>query len=236
MSSLAPTPPLRAARAPQQRHDGLGPAARRAVVLGIAALHGVGVYAALQVPAVRQALAEASPMFVSLVAPTQPVPPAPPPPPVPVSLPKKPTSATPLITTAPAPAPAVFTAPAPEPDPVPPAPPVVAVAAPAPPAPPAPPPPPKNIPASAIQYLEPPAPEYPRVSRRLGEAGLVVVRVYVDEAGLPRSVQLAQSSGFARLDEAALTGVQRARFKPYSENGVPTAGWARIPIPFELER
>ena len=46
----------------------------------------------------------------------------------------------------------------------------------------------------------------------------------------------AQSSGFARLDDAALAGVQRARFKPYSENGVPTAGWARIPIPFELER
>ena len=34
----------------------------------------------------------------------------------------------------------------------------------------------------------------------------------------------------------ALAGVQRARFKPYSENGVPTAGWARIPIPFELEK
>ncbi len=236
MDSLAAPPTLRTARAPSQRDDGLGHGARRAVVLGIVALHGVGVYAALQVPAVRQALAEASPMFVSLVAPTQPVPPAPPPPPEPVSLPKKTPPVAPVITAAPAPAPAVFTAPAPEPEP---APPVVAVAAPvapAPPAPPAPPPPPKNIPASAIQYLEPPAPEYPRLSRRLGEAGLVVVRVYVDEAGLPRSVQLAQSSGFVRLDEAALAGVQRARFKPYSENGVPTAGWARIPIPFELER
>ena len=235
MVSLAPTLPRNADRSPSQRHDGLGPGARRAVVLGIVALHGAGVYAALQVPAVRQALADASPMFVSLIATTQPVPSAPPPPPEPVSLPKKTTPVAPLITAAPAPAPAAFTAPAPEPDPMPP---VVAVAAPAPPAPQAPPASPlqKTIPASAIQYLEPPAPEYPRLSRRLGEAGLVVVRVYVDEAGLPRSVQLAQSSGFARLDEAALAGVQRARFKPYSENGVPTAGWARIPIPFELER
>ena len=235
MSSLAPSPPLRSRRVPLQRHDGLGPGARRTVVLGIVALHGVGVYAALQVPAVRQALGEAAPMFVSLVAPPQPMLPAPPPPPEPARLPKKPTPAAPLISAPPAPAPAVFIAPAPELEPVPP---VAAVAAPAPPAPvalPAP-PPPKNIPASAIQYLEPPAPEYPRLSRRLGEAGLVVVRVYVDEAGLPRSVQLAQSSGFARLDDAALAGVQRARFKPYSENGVPTAGWARIPIPFELER
>lgn len=241
MSSVASAPPLRSGSVPSQRHDGLGPGARRAVVLGIVALHGVGVYAALQVPAVRQALAEVSPMFVLLVALPQPAPPAPPPPPEPASLPKKPTRATPLISAPPAPAPTVFTALAPDPDPVPP---VVAVAAPAPPALPAPPapppmpppPPPKNIPASAVQYLEPPVPEYPRLSRRLGEAGLVVVRAYVDEAGLPRSVLLAQSSGFARLDEAALAGVQRARFRPYSENGVPTAGWARIPIPFELER
>ena len=46
---------------------------------------------------------------------------------------------------------------------------------------------------------------------------------------------MAQSSGFERLDRAALSGVQRARFKPYTENGRPMAGWARIPIPFELE-
>lgn len=228
--------PMRPAMPPSSGDDGLGLGARRAVVLGIVALHGAGVYAALQVPAVRQALAEASPMFISLVAPAQPVPPAPPPPPEPVTLPKKTAPIAPPITAAPAPAPVAFTAPAPAPEPAPPVVTVAAPATPAPPAPPAPPPPPKNIPASAIQYLEPPAPEYPRLSRRLGEAGLVVVRVYVDETGLPRSVQLAQSSGFARLDEAALAAVQRARFKPYSENGVPTAGWARIPIPFELER
>ncbi len=235
MDSLAATPTLRRTRAPSQRHDGLGPGSRRAVVLGIVVLHAAGVYAALQVPAVRQALAEASPMFVSLVAPAQPEPPAPPPP-EPLTLLKKTAPVAPLITAAPAPVPAVFTASAPASEP---APPVVAAAAPTPPAspaPPAPPPPPKNIPASAIQYLEPPAPEYPRLSRRMGEAGMVVVRVYVDEAGVPRSVQLAQSSGFARLDEAALASVQSARFRPYTENGVPTAGWARIPIPFELER
>ena len=33
-----------------------------------------------------------------------------------------------------------------------------------------------------------------------------------------------------------LDGVRRARFKPPTENGQPTAGWARIPIPFELEK
>jgi hypothetical protein len=30
--------------------------------------------------------------------------------------------------------------------------------------------------------------------------------------------------------------VRLARFKPPTQNGEPTAGWARIPIPFELEK
>jgi protein TonB len=63
-----------------------------------------------------------------------------------------------------------------------------------------------------------------------------VVRVLIDETGLPRSVQLAQSSGFKRLDDAALAAVRRARFHPYTENGRPLSGWASIPLVFELEK
>ncbi|MBC7955188.1 MAG: energy transducer TonB, partial [Cytophagales bacterium] len=114
--------------------------------------------------------------------------------------------------------------------------PVVPVVIVAPPAPPAPPPPPKIIPASEVQYLVKPAPEYPRLSVRAGESGQVMVTVYIDEAGFPRTVQVLQSSGHVRLDESAVAAVKQARFKPYTQNGVPTAGWARIPIPFELER
>ncbi len=98
------------------------------------------------------------------------------------------------------------------------------------------PPAPRNLPASAVQYLEPPVPEYPRASRRLGESGRVTVRVLIDEAGVPRTVQLARSSGHSRLDEAALQAVQKARFKPYVDNGLPTAGWALIPLVFDLEQ
>lgn len=95
---------------------------------------------------------------------------------------------------------------------------------------------PKLIPASAVRYLEPPAPDYPAASRRLGEAGRVLVRTYIDEAGLPRSVQVEQSSGHARLDAAAMAAVRLARFKPYTENGRPVAGWALIPLLFDLEQ
>jgi len=86
-----------------------------------------------------------------------------------------------------------------------------------------------------VQYLEPPVLEYPRASRRAGESGRVLVRVYIDEAGLPRTVLVGQSSGHARLDAAALDAVRQARFKPYTENARPTAGWALIPLIFDLE-
>lgn len=94
----------------------------------------------------------------------------------------------------------------------------------------------KNLPAESVRYLVPPAPVYPRLSRRQGEAGRVLVRVYIDEAGLPRTVQLSASSGHGRLDDAALKAVLQARFKPYAENGRPLGGWALIPLTFDLEK
>lgn len=223
--------------APQPRDD-LPPALRRSAVAAILALHGVAAWGLLQVDAVREAVGEAVPLFVDLIAPPAPEPPTPPEPPAPPPrpLPKTPPPPAPLIAAAPSPAPAppAFVVPEPLREIAPPEP-VIVAAEPAPTAPP-PPAPARELPASAIQYLEPPAPAYPRASRRLGESGLVIVRVFVDADGLPRQLQVVQSSGFVRLDEAALDGVRRARFKPPTENGRPTAGWARIPIPFELEK
>lgn len=209
-------------------------------MVAILALHAAAGWGLLQVDAVRSTVAEAAPLFVDLIAPPTPDKPAEPPPPPPRPLTKTAPPPAPLIAAAPAPTPAppAFVAPEPAPEPAPPAPPEPVVVAVAPPAPPASAPPaqPRELPASAIQYLDPPAPVYPRASRRNGEAGLVVVRVFVGVDGVPRQLQLLRSSGFARLDEAALEGVRQARFKPPTENGRALSGWARIPIPFELEQ
>jgi protein TonB len=215
-----------------ERADGLSPLQRRAMVAAILAAHVAVVYGLLQVRELREAAHEVAPMFVDLIAP--------PAPPVPLPRPsqavqKNPPPPAPVIAAAPSPEPAAFVVPAP-----PPIEPVQAAAAPVPiqvpPAPPAPAPAPKIIPASVVQYLEPPAPEYPRLSRRNGESGRVMVRVFIDTAGLPRNVQVSSSSGFVRLDDAAVAAVQKARFRPYTENGQPTAAWTNVPINFELEK
>jgi len=217
-----------------ERADGLSATQRRAMVLAILAAHVAAVYGLLQVRELREAAHEVAPMFVDLIAP--PAPPVPvPPPPTPRPIQKKPLPS-PVIAAAPSPAPAPFVVPVPPPLPEPVQAPPAPAAVQAPPAPPAPAPAPKIIPASAVQYLEPPAPEYPRLSRRNAESGRVMLRVFIDIAGMPRNVQVSSSSGFARLDDAALAAVQKARFKPYSENGQPTAGWTYVPINFELEK
>ena len=63
----------------------------------------------------------------------------------------------------------------------------------------------------------------------------MLVRVYIDESGGAQRAQVARTSGHHRLDEAAVAAVQRAKFRPYTENGRAVAGWAFIPIEFELE-
>lgn len=125
-------------------------------------------------------------------------------------------------------------APAPPPPPVAAAP-AVAPRPTAPPAPPAPPVPqePKRI-TSGVAYVYNPAPTYPALSRRLGEEGTAVFLVLINERGLPEKVELKESSGSPRLDDAARRAVLSYRFKPYMENGRPVPSLADVPINFQL--
>jgi protein TonB len=198
-----------------------------AVIIGVVALHILAGWGLLQIKAVRDAVAAAAPMMFEMVREPAPIPPAPPPQLKPIAKVVPPTA---LMAT-PTPSSSSFVVELPEPDTPKPAEPVALQAPPAPAAT----PPPKMIPASAIQYRVQPQMEYPRASRPFRESGRVTTRVYVDATGMPRTVLISQSSGFPRLDAAAIQAVNKARFKPYTENGEATAGWALITLNFELE-
>ena len=64
---------------------------------------------------------------------------------------------------------------------------------------------PAVIEAKSLSVTRRVEPVYPPASRRLDEHGAVRLRVLVDERGRPREVQIAKSSGFERLDQAAVT-------------------------------
>ncbi|MBX9849339.1 MAG: energy transducer TonB [Rhodocyclaceae bacterium] len=81
-----------------------------------------------------------------------------------------------------------------------------------------------------------PAPDYPKVSRALGEQGRVVLKVFVNKSGEASQVSLDQSSGYPRLDEAALAAVQKWRFVPAQRNGALVAAWVYVPLVFTIEK
>jgi periplasmic protein TonB len=78
-------------------------------------------------------------------------------------------------------------------------------------------------------------PVYPAGSRRDGEQGSGMFRVLVDEKGRPVDVQIAKSSGFPRLDEAAVAAIRKWAFKPAVQNGQPVQSWTRVAVSFKLE-
>lgn len=88
---------------------------------------------------------------------------------------------------------------------------------------------------SGVEYIQPPQPEYPPLSRRMREEGKVLLRILVDEKGHPERVEIHTPSGFARLDEAARQAAKRALFKPHLENGRPVPVFALVPVNFSLQ-
>ena len=91
------------------------------------------------------------------------------------------------------------------------------------------------MPSSSAAYLNNPRPSYPSISRRMGEQGKVMLRVFVNAQGQPEQIQIQQSSGFDRLDKAAVDAVRRWKFTPDSRNGMAEAMWNIVPINFVLE-
>jgi protein TonB len=201
----------------------------------VVALHLLVLAALWQLEPVRSALTSTAPIVVSLVEPPRIKPEAPPkplPPKPRVQAPVPPRVApAPIVTAAPqlptpqVTAPPVLSPPPPESVPAPPAPAPVAVAAP---------PAPLVPPSFNANYLNNPAPAYPPISRRMGEEGKVVLRVRVNERGLPDEVQVKASSGSERLDMTALQTVRHWKFVPARRGDTPVEAWVLVPISFSL--
>lgn len=78
-------------------------------------------------------------------------------------------------------------------------------------------------------------PEYPAISRRMGEEGKLVLRVELDEEGRIDTAKVISSSGYERLDNAALTAVKNWQCNPSLRNGQPVRAVALQPFNFVLQ-
>jgi protein TonB len=104
-------------------------------------------------------------------------------------------------------------------------------------APPAPPAPPSIVQASDLgnKMVAGKAPSYPVDSRRKREEGTVVLTLTLGLDGRVASIAVSKTSGFARLDEAALSAVRKWRWEPIMRNGQPVMVRGLVEIPFVIK-
>jgi len=79
------------------------------------------------------------------------------------------------------------------------------------------------------------APTYPVESRRQREQGTVTLSLLLDTEGRVADIAIARSSGFARLDHAALDAVKHWRWAPLMVQGMPAKVRGEVRIPFVLK-
>ncbi|WP_175026450.1 MULTISPECIES: energy transducer TonB [Burkholderia] len=91
---------------------------------------------------------------------------------------------------------------------------------------------PKNVSALSCNFVKP---TYPSMSRRRGETGTAYVHFIIGVTGKIESVQLQKSSGYPRLDEAALEATRASTCPPYLENGQAIRAAHTLPFNFTLD-
>lgn len=97
---------------------------------------------------------------------------------------------------------------------------------------------PPPLPVKPMAYLYRPniSDFYPSKSKASGEEGLVEVNICYNTKGKVHDAAVATSSGFARLDKAAIRAAKKFRISPAALYGVPQAGCKVVPISFLLHR
>jgi len=90
---------------------------------------------------------------------------------------------------------------------------------------------PKNVPTLQCNFVKP---DYPSMSRRRGESGTAYVHFVVGVTGKIESVTLAKSSGYQRLDDAAVEAMNATTCRPYIENGQAIRAARTQPYSFGL--
>lgn len=91
-----------------------------------------------------------------------------------------------------------------------------------------------DTPARVDSSFPNPQPPYPESAQLSGEAGIVLVDVYVRSSGRPTKVRVARSSGFNDLDTAAVQGVLNWHFVPATRDGDTISDWTTVKIVYDL--
>jgi periplasmic protein TonB len=91
------------------------------------------------------------------------------------------------------------------------------------------------MPHTDAAHINNPAPVYPVMSRRAREEGIVVLAILVLANGSVGEMRLTQSSGYKKLDQAAMSAIKNWQFVPAKRGDHAIDYWYEIPIEFSLK-
>jgi len=188
----------------------------------VAVLHVVIIYALLTGLGEQVIQALRPPLEAKIIQQVQPPPPEAPPPPPPESIKPPPIFIPPPIVQIAPPPPAA-------------APVIAAVTQVKPTAP----PPPAQPVQKAAAGLDPnqtcAPPQYPEEAEDMEQTGTSVLQFLIDASGRVAASRVANSSGYASLDQAALSALSQCKFKPaIGADGTPQESWTSIRYVWQL--
>jgi protein TonB len=96
-------------------------------------------------------------------------------------------------------------------------------------------PPPSGIKEAIPLYRENPPPRYPRIARRKGYEGTVVLEALVNPEGKVADCRIIRSCGHSVLDQAAMKSIRNWLFEPGMRGEKKVEMWVKVPIRFQLK-
>ena len=86
---------------------------------------------------------------------------------------------------------------------------------------------------SAPVLLQAPDPEYSEQARKAKVSGTVLVKLIVDEHGIPANVRVVRGLGYG-MDEKAVAAVSAYRFRPALKDGWPVKVEMNVQVNFQI--
>lgn len=83
-----------------------------------------------------------------------------------------------------------------------------------------------------IKYLA--EKKYPDSAKKAGKEGKVILKVTIDEKGIPRDIVALTNLGYG-LEDAAITMLRKSTFRPATKAGKPISLEVEIPVDFRLK-
>jgi len=88
--------------------------------------------------------------------------------------------------------------------------------------------------APKVDTSQPTPVVYPTTAQRAGEEGTVLLNVYVTYTGKPQKIDIAKSSGYRELDDAAVETAANWHYVPALHDGDTASDWASVQVVYRM--